>query len=69
MIEVFKTNVHETSHSQAMALKLSEHYPAHGITFDLDDCDRVLRIEGHHFVPARIVQILSDHGYHCSVME
>jgi len=69
MIAVFKTNVREASHSLAMALKIREHFPLHRITFDLDDCDAVLRIEGADFAPARIMQILGDYGYSCSVLE
>lgn len=32
--------------------------------FDLDDCDRILRVEGH--TPARaVIQTLARAGFHC----
>jgi hypothetical protein len=44
MIEVFKTNV--TSYQQAKGLLEAFHqtFPAWLANFDLDDCDRVLRV-------------------------
>ena len=39
-------------------------YPSAAITFDLEDCDRVLRIVGAH-TPQHVVDTLHLHGYQC----
>jgi hypothetical protein len=45
MVEVFKTNV--TSHRQAAELLelIHQNFRGHKATFDLEDCDRILRIK------------------------
>lgn len=50
MIEVFKTNVQKAAQSRLMIKLLKVHFPASQINFDLDDCDKVLRIESKKFV-------------------
>ena len=69
MVEVFKTNIQKVAHSKTMAQKLLEHFPASKITFDLDDCDRVLRVEGAHVLPMKIIEVLTTNGYQCLVLE
>jgi hypothetical protein len=46
MIEVFKTNVQEVEQSILIVGKLLEHFPNSAINFDLEDCDKILRIHG-----------------------
>ena len=48
MIEVFKTNVQEFSEAQKLVALLRKHFPNSKINFDLDDCDKVLRVEGNN---------------------
>ena len=69
MIEVYKTNVADKSTADETAQLLSAHYPGLKINFDLDDCDRILRIEGHHFQPAIIAGQLHALGIICEVLE
>ena len=45
MVEVFKTNVQEVDDANKIIQKLLEHFPNYKINFDLDDCDKILRIE------------------------
>ena len=46
MIEVFKTNVKTQKHATYMLVMLTEIIPDFKINFDLDDCDKILRVEG-----------------------
>lgn len=45
MVEIFKTNVGSNSESKIILRLLSKSFPGYKINFDLDDCDRILRIE------------------------
>lgn len=68
MVEVFKTNVHEVEKSKMITLKLLEHFPDNKINFDLEDCDKILRVEGENILPGKIIELLNDKGYFCEVL-
>jgi hypothetical protein len=69
MIEVFKTNVLEISQSKALVEKLIEHIPSSRINFDLQDCDKILRVEAEHIIPEKIIEVINSNGYQCQVLE
>ncbi|AWK06614.1 hypothetical protein HYN56_21225 [Flavobacterium crocinum] len=68
MIEVFKTNVQEESQCQIIIEKLLEHYPNSSINFDLEDCDKILRIHANEISNTKIISVLNFHGYFCEVL-
>jgi hypothetical protein len=45
LVEVFKTNVHDKQIAIEIITSLKRLFPNYRINFDLDDCDRILRIE------------------------
>jgi len=65
MIEVFKTDVHEIPQSILIVGKLLEHFPNSIINFDLEDCDKILRIHAAAISKHKIIEILNSYGYHC----
>jgi hypothetical protein len=69
MVEVFKTNVAETSEANKLKLLLLDYFPHSRINFDLEDCDRILRVEGEKLVPVKVVRVVKEHGYECEVLE
>ena len=69
MIEVFKTNVADANHSKRMTRKLLEHFPESRVDFDLEDCDRVLRVEGDRIIPVKVIEILRSSGFSCVELE
>jgi hypothetical protein len=69
MVEVFKTNVYAESNSQKIIELLYEHFPECKINFDLDDCDKILRIEGSAFEPEKIKFIVNENGFMCEELE
>jgi len=69
MVEVFKTNVYEVEKSNLIFQKLHEHFPENKINFDLDDCDKILRVEGNNILPGKIVEILEEEGHFCEVLD
>jgi hypothetical protein len=70
MIEVFRTNVSEQAHAEQIVAEIHAkgEYKAN---FDLDDCDRVLRVRA--FTGSveidQIIRLLEDLGYTATVLE
>jgi hypothetical protein len=69
MVEVFKTTVQELSAAKAIMQRLSELMPHHCINFDLEDCDRILRVEGENIDLDQIILTLTEHGFCCVVLD
>jgi hypothetical protein len=69
MVEVFKTNVHNGEHAVRLISVLEQAFPGFQLNFDLDDCDRILRVAGQNILPGKIMEILHANGFHCSVLE
>lgn len=68
MVEVFKTDVFESDRSIVILQKLLEYFPDNKINFDLEDCDKILRVEGTNILPEKIMQILNEQGYECQIL-
>lgn len=68
MIEVFKTNVYKAEESNAIIKKLSASFPEYKINFDLQDCDKILRIENQHISIDKIINDLNEWGYQCETL-
>ena len=45
MIEIYKTNITKKEHALSIEQKIKKRFPHYHITFDLEDCDRILRID------------------------
>lgn len=69
MVEVFKTNVQEKGQAERLVEILYRHFPSHKINFDLDDCDKVLRIEGEKVLRDEVMMIVNEKGYLCEVLK
>ena len=69
MIEVFKTNVQIGQQADTLLIELHQHFPDAKINFDLDDCDKILRIEGLNFLAERVMGLLQENGFKCRILE
>jgi len=69
MVEVFKTNVEETSEANKLVALLLQHFPGSKINFDLHDCDKILRVEGKDFMTEKLVMLVHENGFTCKVLE
>jgi tRNA G26 N,N-dimethylase Trm1 len=69
MIEVFKTNVARREQAAKLLEVLENHFPVLKINFDLEDCDKILRVKGSVVAPERIINVITSNGYQCSVLE
>ena len=69
VVEVFKTNVWDSGQARYLIVKLLDHFPRHKINFDLQDCDRILRVEGEKICCERIIEVINTNGYQCEVLD
>ena len=69
MIFVFKTSV--KTKMQVMKLKphIDQRLPNAKWNFDLEDMDKVLRIDSEENIVLKIIDLLTGHSYHCGGLE
>jgi len=68
MVEVFKTNVIQNELAFQLRAALESRLPSHKINFDLEDCDKILRIEGHTIPTKMVIEFLANQGFQCEVL-
>jgi hypothetical protein len=68
MVEVFRTNVLHRERAEQLVSILCGQFAFSRISFDLEDCDKILRVEGKQICAETIIEILSKHGLECEVL-
>ncbi|UYQ92341.1 hypothetical protein MKQ68_19845 [Chitinophaga horti] len=70
MVEVFKTNVHDEVQAAMLLGCIHARYAHYTANFDLEDCDRILRVKcaSAHIPPQPLISLLQDHGFEASVL-
>lgn len=69
MIEIFKTNIDEIQIANNIIEQLLNYFPGSKINFDLEDCDKILRIENHRIEPITIIKVVTENNYKCEILE
>lgn len=71
MVEVFKTNVGSKRAAKIILEEIGSHQPHYKCNFDLEDCDKVLRIENSSGnVDAQLVfGILQKNNFEVAILE
>lgn len=67
-VEVFRTNVSSIYAANKVLQELSQALPACEISFDLDDCDNVMRIAGKEIKVDEVLKRVNQLGYHCEIL-
>jgi len=65
MVEIFKTNIERKQTAIKIKLELLALFPDCKINFDLDDCDRILRIESTVEIGKEIENAIITRGFYC----
>ncbi|HMH33659.1 MAG TPA: hypothetical protein VK543_11545 [Puia sp.] len=68
MVDVFKTNVECPEKARMLVSILVKHYPNSRINFDLDDCDKILRVQYQGAAIPEIAPLLNEHGFLCEAL-
>lgn len=70
MVEVFKTNVTERCHANMIIESIHDTYTNYNANFDLEDCDRILRIKclSGTISPSCLIQLLKNLGFYAEVL-
>lgn len=71
MVEVFKTNVTRPLLAKLLVGMINGEIPGHRANFDLEDCDRILRVvctEGD-VQSARIIELLAGFGCSANILD
>lgn len=68
-VEVFKTNVRSKKNADVVISRIKSILPVGKINFDLDDCDKILRIEAKQIQVQPILNLLLDLGFTCIPLE
>lgn len=68
MVEVFKTNIEDESIADSLAVEIQALFPGSTVNFDLEDCDRILRVAGPAILPARVAAVLQRSGHRCEIL-
>jgi hypothetical protein len=69
MVEVFKTNIRQKKQAKTLLGVLAKQFPLFRINFDLEDCDKILRVEGENIQREKITHLVTAHGYQCHILE
>jgi len=64
-VEIFKTDVVKKNQAEKILLILNNHFPHFKINFDLDDCDKILRVEGERIAVEKIIALLHQQKILC----
>lgn len=68
MIIVFKTNVQRAAQAKMLVKYLLRHFPGSKINVDMNDCDKVLRVEGEHFIEWKVMKLVRETGISCALL-
>ena len=69
MVEVYKTNVRHKRQARRLLNVLAKQFPMFRINFDLEDCDKILRVEGKNIPQEKIAKLVTENGYQCDFLD
>jgi hypothetical protein len=70
MVLVFKTSVQHKAEIDFLAPELNRLLNKRGLwNFDLDDCDKILRIDSSALQTEEIIRLLNGLGFYCAELE
>jgi hypothetical protein len=69
MVEIFKTDVSKKTTAKNILSTLRKEFPHLKINFDLDDCDKILRVEGKIISIDKIISLMEKQQYLCELLQ
>ena len=70
MVEVFKTNVNKSADAKFLLEEISRNFPEYEANFDLEDCDKILRIKDcqETIQSAPLINLLRHFGFEAEIL-
>ena len=70
MVEVFKTNITRSDQAKRVIDRINATFAHCKATFDLEDCDRILRVEYHEemICPDDLLKMVQSLGYEAEIL-
>lgn len=70
MVEVFKTNVTERYYAEKLVGEIHKHFVSYKANFDLDDCDKILRVKSvaEPIEVNVLVHLINRHGFDAEIL-
>ncbi|HTN19458.1 MAG TPA: hypothetical protein VL125_03240 [Pelobium sp.] len=70
MVEVYSTNVQNQEQAEFLLYQLGKVFPAYAINFDLEDCDKILRVESvsEAIEVFKLISLVKDFGFIAEVL-
>lgn len=65
MISIYKTNIENSSQIQLLKKELDTLLGEENWNFDLDDCDRILRVDTQNNISKLVIEKLNTMGFDC----
>lgn len=69
IVEVFKTNVQSEIETNNIINSIQNQFPECQINFDLEDCDKILRVAGFDIKSTKIIELINRLGYFCVALD
>ena len=69
IVEIFKTNVEKETETNYIIAVIKRQFPMYKVNFDLEDCDKILRVEGVDLQWKNIIDYVNCLGYSCVKLE
>lgn len=71
MVEVFKTDVHDPDYALLIQQLLQTVFVGYEVSFDLEDCDKILRVKSDHQMVKvlDLIDFLEQMGVQAEVLE
>jgi hypothetical protein len=71
MVEVFKTNVTQQCHANMIIERIQYAHTSYQASFDLEDCDKILRIICHNGTISQqcLITLLNNLGFYAEVLQ
>jgi hypothetical protein len=69
MVEIFKTDVTNEGTAKILCLLITRAFPGHAANFDIDDCDRVLRVVADDCIDNQgVIHLMAECGFKAELL-
>jgi len=69
MILVFKTSITKKKDARKLKPYLDKMLPRGHWNLDLEDCDKILRIDTEEYIAAKVAELLNTHAFYCEELQ